>query len=59
VNRGVVERRESNVGQWTQGGFYELRPAIGPLREVVYKDTQKHVMAWNPVTGATRRIVGG
>ncbi|HEX3069407.1 MAG TPA: hypothetical protein VHX14_12625 [Thermoanaerobaculia bacterium] len=59
VNRGVVERRESNVGQWTQTGFFDLRPAIGPLREVVYKDTQKHVMAWNPATGATRRIVGG
>ncbi|HXH95516.1 MAG TPA: WD40 repeat domain-containing protein [Thermoanaerobaculia bacterium] len=59
VNRGVVERREPNVGQWTQGGFYELRPAIGPLREVVYQDMQKHVMAWNPTTGASRRIVGG
>jgi hypothetical protein len=59
LNRGVVERRESNVGQWTQTGFFDLRPAIGPLREVVYKDTQKHVMAWNPATGATRRIVGG
>ncbi len=59
VNRGVVERRESNVGQWTQTGFFDLRPAIGPLREVVYKDTQKHVMAWNPATGTTRRIVGG
>jgi hypothetical protein len=59
VNRGVVDRRESNVGQWTQTGFFDLRPAIGPLREVVYQDTQKHVMAWNPATGATRRIVGG
>jgi hypothetical protein len=59
VTRGVVDRRESNVGQWTQTGFFDLRPAIGPLREVVYQDTQKHVMAWNPATGATRRIVGG
>ncbi len=59
VNRGVVERRESNVGQWTQTGFFDLRPAIGPLREVVYQDTQKHVMAWNPATGASRRLVGG
>jgi hypothetical protein len=59
VNRGVVERRKSNVGQWTHTSFFDLRPAIGPLREVVYKDTQKHVVAWNPTTGATRRIVGG
>lgn len=59
LNRGVVDRREPNVGQWTQTGFFDLRPAIGPLREVVYKDTQKHVMAWNPETGAARRIVGG
>jgi hypothetical protein len=59
VNRGVVERRESSVGQWTQTGFFDLRAAIGPLRELVYQDAQKHVMAWNPTTGATRRIVGG
>jgi hypothetical protein len=59
VNRGVVERRETNIGQWTQIGFFDLRPAIGPLREVVYQDVQKHVMAWNPTTGASRRLVGG
>jgi hypothetical protein len=59
VNRGVVERRETNAGHWTETGFFDLRPAIGPLREVVYKDTQKHVMAWNPATGASRRIAGG
>jgi len=59
VNRGVVERRETDVSGRGQIGFFDLRPAIGPLREVIYKDTQEHVMAWNPATGASRRIVGG
>lgn len=56
LNRGVIERRETGVGEWVGGGWYDVRPPIGPLREVVYKDMEKQVVAWNPATGAKRRI---
>jgi hypothetical protein len=57
VTRGLVEKRETDVSEIAHG-WYELRPGILPIHEVVYKDKQNHVMGWNPATGSTRRIAG-
>jgi hypothetical protein len=58
-NRGVIERRETDVGELVGSSWwFEVLPPIQPLREVVYKDMQQHVMAWTPATGAKRRIAG-
>jgi hypothetical protein len=58
VNRGIVEKRETDVGERAQTSSQDLRPGIAPIHEVVYKDKQNHVMAWNPATGNKRRIAG-
>jgi len=56
LDRGVIERQESGANEWIGSNWYEVRPPIGPLREVVYRDSEKHVVAWNPATGAKRKI---
>jgi hypothetical protein len=56
LNRGSIERRESGVGDGVGGGWFDVRPPIEPLREVVYKDMENHIVAWNPATGAKRRV---
>lgn len=59
LNRGEIERREIDVGEFVGSSWwFEVLPPIQPLREVVYKDMQQHVMGWNPATGAKRRIAG-
>ncbi|MEA2237885.1 MAG: hypothetical protein QOC81_2609 [Thermoanaerobaculia bacterium] len=58
LNRGVIERRETDVSEPAHSSSNDLRPGIAPIHEVVYKDKQNHVMAWNPATGAKRRIAG-
>jgi hypothetical protein len=58
LNRGVIERRETDVSGWVGSSWWlDVLPPIQPLKEVVYKDIQGHVMTWNPATGAKRRIV--
>ena len=55
LNRGVIERRVGIVG-WVPPGVFDVRPPIEPLREVFYGDGDHHIVAWNPATGAKRRI---
>lgn len=55
LNRGVVERREA-VPWWVPSGVVDPRPAIEPLRDVLYGDANGHIVSWNPATGAKRRI---
>jgi len=55
VNGGVIERREM-VPVWVPSGFADLRPPIEPVRDVFYGDGTGRMMAWNPATGAKRRI---
>jgi hypothetical protein len=57
LTRGIVERRESGVRNWADGAiWFDARPPIEPLHEVIYKDMQNHIVGWNPATGAKRRI---
>jgi hypothetical protein len=59
LDRGVIERSERIVLDWTMAGTWESRPPIEPLREVIYGDGAGHIVAWNPVTGARRMVTGG
>jgi len=57
LNRGTIERRESGIREWADGAiWFDARPPIAPLREVIYRDAQNHVVGWSPATGAKRRI---
>ncbi|HSY47694.1 MAG TPA: ABC transporter permease [Thermoanaerobaculia bacterium] len=58
LDRGVIERDASLPKDWTMINW-ENRPPIEPLREVVYGDGAGHIVAWNPVTGARRMVMGG
>jgi hypothetical protein len=56
LTNGSVERRESGVSDGVGSIWFDIRPPIEPLREVIYKDMQNHVVGWSPATGAKRRI---
>ncbi len=56
LNRGAIERRESGVSEGVGGGWFDVRPPTAPLREVIYKDMQNHIVGWSPATGAKRKI---
>jgi hypothetical protein len=56
LDRGTIERRERATNVMVSVG---PRTALEPLREVFYLDERKHVVAWNPATGAQREITGG
>ena len=58
MNRGLIERRVA-IMDWVPSGTFDPRPPIEPLREVFYGDSSDHknyVVAWNPATGAKRRV---
>ena len=56
IDRGVVEHREP-VRDWVPSGVIRTRPPIQPLREVFYTDDKGHIVAWNPATGAKRKLI--
>jgi ABC-type transport system involved in multi-copper enzyme maturation permease subunit len=56
LDRGLIERQETDVREWIGSNWLDVRQPVPPLREVIYKDAQKHIMGWNPATGAKRRI---
>jgi ABC-type transport system involved in multi-copper enzyme maturation permease subunit len=58
LDRGSIEQKASDVRDWVGAGWLDVRSPIEPLREVIYKDMQNHLVAWSPATGATRRIAG-
>jgi hypothetical protein len=55
LNRGTIAHRQPGIGDWAHAWF-DIRPPIESLHEVVYRDRQNNLMAWSPATGATRRI---
>jgi hypothetical protein len=58
ITSGVIEHREP-IREWVDSGLFDTRPPIEPLREVFYVGDQGRIVAWNPATGAKRRITGG
>lgn len=56
LGRGVIERRAQAIRVMASP---EVRTALEPLREVIYLDEDKHIVAWNPANGAKRMITGG
>jgi hypothetical protein len=56
LTSGSVERREPGVSDWVGSIWFDVRPPIEPLREVIYKDMENHIVGWSPATGAKRRI---
>jgi len=58
ITSGVVEHREP-IRAPVSSGVFEIRPPIEPLREVFYIGEGDRVVAWNPATGAKKRITGG
>lgn len=59
VNRSVVERREAIRDLIPLNLELDLRPPIGPLRDVFYRDDRGRIVSWNPANGAKRMITGG
>jgi ABC-type transport system involved in multi-copper enzyme maturation permease subunit len=58
ITTGVVEHREP-IHDWLTSGGIDIRPPIQPLREVFYVGDEERIVAWNPATGARRKITGG
>ena len=55
---GAIEHRQP-AHDSVASVVFDPRPAIEPLHDVLDIDAQGHVVAWNPATGATRKITGG
>ncbi len=60
LNRGLVERREP-IREWVRAsaGMSDPRPAMEPLRDVLFTDAENHIIRWSPGSGAKKVITGG
>ena len=59
LDRGVIERSEPGVFEWSIEVNADTRPPIQPLREVFYSDGAGRIVGWSPATGAKRVLTGG
>ena len=59
LDRGVIERSEPGVFEWSIEVNSDTRPPVQPLREVFFSDGAGRIVGWSPATGAKRVLTGG